>query len=161
CLGCGTPFDPLLRTSKYEEYRDLRNGFYVKKIDATYDNLLGSKYYVAVQSQKTLYRDQSYLATFGQYGKVRIQFRYDQIPHVYSNTTRTFFVSTAPGVWSYPSALRSTLQASTSGNLPSLIAGTGPNAQQGLVTDSNFITPSIIRKAGTISANYELSPHFD
>ena len=23
CLGCGTAFDPLLRTSKYEEYRDL------------------------------------------------------------------------------------------------------------------------------------------
>ena len=157
CLGCGTPFDPLLRTSKYEEYRDLRNGFFVRKLDATFDNLFGSRYYVAVQSQKTIYRDQSYLATFGQYGKFKIQFRYDQIPHVYSNTTRTYFVSTAPGVWSYPSALRSSLQANTSGNLPSFIAGTGLNAQQGLVTDSNFITPSIIRKAGTISASYDLS----
>jgi MtrB/PioB family decaheme-associated outer membrane protein len=161
CLGCGTPFDPLLRTSKYEEYRDLRNGFFVRKVDATFDNLFGSKYYVAVQSQKTLYRDQSYLATFGQYGKFKVQFRYDQIPHVYSNTTRTYFVSTAPGVWSYPSGLRSTLQASTSGNLPSLIAGTGANALQGLVTDSNFITPSIIRKAGTISASYDLSANLN
>ena len=89
CLGCGTAFDPLLSTSKYEEYRDLRNGFFVRKLDATFDNILGSRNYVRAQSQKTLYRDQSYLVTFGQYGKFKFQFRYDEIPHVYSNTTRT------------------------------------------------------------------------
>ena len=46
CLGCGTAFDPLLSTSKYEEYRDLRNGFFVRKLDATFDNILGSRNYV-------------------------------------------------------------------------------------------------------------------
>src|SRR3954447_5494732 len=46
CLGCGTAFDPLLRTSKFEEYRDLRNGAFVRKLDATFDNLLGSKNYI-------------------------------------------------------------------------------------------------------------------
>jgi MtrB/PioB family decaheme-associated outer membrane protein len=161
CLGCGTAFDPLLRTSKYEEYRDLRNGFFVRNLDATFDNLLGSHNYARVQSQKTLYHDQSYLATFGQYGKFKIQFRYDEIPHVYSNTTRTLFVQTSPGVWSFPAAIRSTLQASPSTNLPSLIAGTGANAQQGLVTNFNFITPSITRKAGTISGSYDLTSNLN
>jgi MtrB/PioB family decaheme-associated outer membrane protein len=161
CLGCGTSFDPLLRTSKYEEYRDLRNGFFVRKLDATFDNLLGSTNYVRLQSQKTLYHDQSYLATFGQYGKFKFQFRYDEIPHVYSNTTRTLFVQTSPGVWSFPAAIRSTLQASPSTNLPSLIAGTATNAQQGLVTNFNFITPSITRKAGTISGSYDINSNFN
>jgi MtrB/PioB family decaheme-associated outer membrane protein len=161
CLGCGTAFDPLLRTSKYEEYRDLRNGFFVRKLDATFDNLLGSTSYVRLQSQKTLYHDQSYLATFGQYGKFKFQFRYDEIPHVYSNTTRTLFVQTSPGVWSFPAAIRSTLQASPSTNLPSLIAGTATNAQQGLVTNFNFITPSITRKAGTISGSYDINSNFN
>jgi len=161
CLGCGTAFDPLLRTSKYEEYRDLRNGFFVRKLDATFDKLLGSNNYVRLQSQKTLYHDQSYLVTFGQYGKFKVQFRYDEIPHVYSNTTRTLFVQSSPGVWSFPAAIRSTLQASPSTNLPSLIAGTGTNAQQGVVTNFNFITPSITRKAGTISASYDLTPHLN
>jgi MtrB/PioB family decaheme-associated outer membrane protein len=161
CLGCGTAFDPLLRTSKYEEYRDLRNGFFVRKLDATFDNLLGSHNYVRAQSQKTLYRDQSYLVTFGQYGKFKFQFRYDEIPHVYSNTTRTLFVPTSPGVWSFPTAIRSTLQASPSTNLPSLIAGTGTNAQQGVVTNFNFITPSITRKAGTISGSYDLTSNLN
>src|SRR5271167_4240936 len=68
CVGCGTPFDPLVSASKYEEYRDLRNGFFIKRVNATFDNVLNSKNYVSVQSQKTLYHDQSYLATFGQYG---------------------------------------------------------------------------------------------
>src|ERR1700745_2830627 len=42
CLGCGTAFEPLLRTSKFEEYRDLRNGLFIRNLDATFDNLLGS-----------------------------------------------------------------------------------------------------------------------
>ena len=111
CLGCGTAFNPLLRTSKYEEYRDLRNGFFIRKLDATYDNLRGSKNYVSLQSQRTIYRDQSYLATFGQYGKFKFQFRYDEIPHVYSNTTRTLFTNTGTGVVGISaSAIRSPVQ---------------------------------------------------
>ncbi|HXZ81501.1 MAG TPA: MtrB/PioB family outer membrane beta-barrel protein [Terriglobales bacterium] len=161
CLGCGTSLDPVLRFSKYGEYRDIRNGFFVRKLDATFDNLLNTKYYAILQSQKSIYRDQSYLATFGQYGKFKVQFRYDEIPHVYSDVTRTLFTKTATGVWSYPSAIRSTLQASTTANLPSLIAGTGTNAQQGVVTNSSLITPSILRKAGTFLASYDLSENLN
>ena len=59
CVGCGTPFSPLLSNSKYEEYRDLRNGFFIKRINARFDNVLHSNNYFSIQSQKTLYRDQS------------------------------------------------------------------------------------------------------
>ena len=161
CLGCGTAFDPLLKTSKYDEYRDLRNGFFIRRADATFDNLLGSKNYVTLQTQRTLYRDQSYLVTFGDYGKFKVQFRYDEIPHIYSNTTRTLFTATSPGVWSFSAPVRSAIQASTAANLPSFIAGTGASALQGVVTNFNFITPNIIRKAGTISASYYLTPDFN
>lgn len=151
CLGCGTPFDPVLKTSKFNEYRDLRNGFYLRRADLRFENVLNTKNYFSVQSQKTLYRDQSYLATFGNYGKFRMQFRYDEIPHIYSNTTRTLYTQTFPGVWSFPALIRSSLQASTAANLPSLI-----NTQ--VVPQSNFITPSIIRKAGTALISYNLTP---
>src|ERR1700746_2265268 len=73
CLGCGTPFNPGLRTSKFNEYRDVRDGFYVRRFNLHYDDILGSKYYVSLKSQKAIYHDQSYLATFGQYGKFRLQ----------------------------------------------------------------------------------------
>jgi len=154
CLGCGSPFEPSLKSSKYGEYRDLRDGFYIRRFDVKFENVLDSKNYVSLQSQKTLYRDQSYLATFGRYGKFKIQFRYDEIPHTYSNTTRTLFTETSPGVWSFPTLLRQTLQATTGANLPSVI-----NTQ--LVPQFNFITPSIIRKAGTALLSYNLTPDWD
>jgi len=155
CLGCGSPFDPALKTSKFNEYRDVRNGFYVRRFDARFENVLNSSNnYVSLKSQRTLYRDQSYLATFGSYGRFKLQFRYDEIPHIYSDTARTLFTETAPGVWSFPAAIRSALQASTPANLPSLMAGTGANVGQGIVTDFTLITPFIIRKAGTALVSY-------
>lgn len=162
CLGCGSPFDPVLKTSKFNEYRDIRNGFYVRRVDAHFENVLNSKNnYISLKSQRTLYRDQSYLGTYGQYGKFKIQFRYDEIPHIYTNTARTLFTETSPGVWSFPAAIRSALQASSGANLPSLLAGTGANAGQGVVTDFSFITPSIIRKAGTALFSYNLTPNWN
>jgi MtrB/PioB family decaheme-associated outer membrane protein len=155
CVGCGSPFNPALSNSKFNEYRDMRNGFVITRMDFHYDNILGSRNYLTVKSQRTLYRDQSYLATFGQYSKFKIQFRYEEIPHIYSSTARTLFTQTAPGVWSFPAAIRAQLQASSAANLPSLLAGTGANAAIGVVTDFNFITPSILRKAGTALFSYD------
>ncbi|MBZ5539119.1 MAG: MtrB/PioB family outer membrane beta-barrel protein [Acidobacteriia bacterium] len=152
--GHGSPFEPALKSSKYGEYRDLRDGLYIRRFDVKFENVRGTKNYVALQSQKSFYRDQSYLATFGRYGKFKIQFRYDEIPHTYSNTTRTLFTETAPGVWSFPTLIRQTLQATTSGNLPSVI-----NTQ--VVPQFNFITPSIIRKAGTALLSYNLNANWD
>jgi opacity protein-like surface antigen len=153
CLGCGTPFDPSLKNSKFNEYRDIRNGFYVRRFDVKFENVLSSKNYVSLQSQKTLYRDQSYLATFGQYGKFKIQFRYDEIPHTYSDTTRTLYTQTSPGVWSFPFLLRQSLQATSGANLPNVI-----NTQ--LVPQFNFITPSIVRKAGTALFSYNMNENW-
>ena len=150
CLGCGSPFDPNLNNSKFGEYRDMRNGLYLRRIDLKFENVLNSKNYFSLKSQKTLYRDQSYLGTFGQYGKFKLQFRYDEIPHTYSDTTRTLYTEASPGVWSYPALIRSALQAATAATLPNII-----NTQ--VVPQSNFITPSIIRKGGTALLSYNLT----
>ena len=154
CLGCGTPFDPNLTNSKFGEYRDMRNGLYLRRIDLKFDNVLGSRNYFSLKSQKTLYRDQSYLGTLGQYGKFKLQFRYDEIPHTYSDTTRTLFTQTSLGVWNFPTLIRSSLQAATSATLPNII-----NTQ--VVPQSNFITPSIFRKAGTALFSYNLNSRWN
>src|SRR5215831_15096442 len=72
------PFTPLLKTSKYEEYRDLRNGFFIPRARLNWANV-ASKYFVDFQAAKAIYLDQSYLATFGQWNRFRVQFRYDEI----------------------------------------------------------------------------------
>jgi MtrB/PioB family decaheme-associated outer membrane protein len=134
-------FKPSLLDSKVNEYGDIRNGFYVKNLNATLDNLLGSNNFLDLQSRSAVYKDQSFLATFGQYGRYKAQFRYDQSPHTYTDTARTLFTQNTPGVFTFPSALRTTLQGTTAANIPGVV--------NGLVPSFNFITPSTTRKAGT------------
>ena len=149
------PFQPSLKSSQFNEYQDVRDGFYVRGLDVKFDNVVHTKNYFGLQSQSTLYHDQSYLATFGDYGKFKVQFRYDEIPHIYSDTTRTLFAQTTPGAFRYPALIRQALQAATPANtLPNII-----NTQ--VVPQSNFITPAIYRKAGTISAGYNITRHWN
>lgn len=151
------PFDPSLKTSKYSEYRDLRDGFFVRRFRLNMDDLAGSKYFLDVQSDKAVYRDQSYLATFGQWNRFKVQFRYDEIPHTYSNTTRTLYTQTGRGVLTIPLLTRSTLQGLTSTDpttLPSTI-------QTQLVPSMNFFVPSIERRAGSLLFAYDITPDWD
>ena len=148
------PFQPSLKASQFNQYQDVRDGFYVRRLDVKFDNVLHTKSYFGLQSQSTLYRDQSYLATFGEYGKFKVQFRYDEIPHIYSDTTRTLFAQTSAGVYRFPALIRQTLQAAAPANtIPNIV-----NTQ--VVPQSNFFTPAIYRKAGTISAGYNFNSHW-
>ncbi|HET6930750.1 MAG TPA: MtrB/PioB family outer membrane beta-barrel protein [Candidatus Acidoferrum sp.] len=148
------PFQPSLKASQFNEYQDVRDGFYVRRLDVKFNNVLHTKNYFGLQSQSTLYHDQSYLASYGQYGKFKVQFRYDEIPHIYSDTTRTLFAQTSPGVYRFPALIRQALQAATPANtIPNIV-----NTQ--VVPQSNFFTPAIYRKAGTISAGYNLNSHW-
>jgi 3D (Asp-Asp-Asp) domain-containing protein len=148
------PFQPSLKSSQFNEYQDVRDGFYVRRLDVKFDNVLHTKNYFGLQSQSTLYHDQSYLATYGQYGKFKAQFRYDETPHIYSDTTRTLFAQTTPGAFRFPALIRAQLQAAAPANtLPNII-----NTQ--VIPQSNFITPAIYRKGGTISAGYNLNSHW-
>ena len=151
------PFDPALKTSKYYEYRDLRDGFFVRRFRLSKDDIAGSKYYLDLQSDRAIYHDQSYLGTFGQWNRFKVQFRYDEIPHIYSNTTRTLYTQTAPGVLTIPLLIRNQLQtlaASSATSLPSTI-------QTQLVPSMSFITPQIERRAGTALFSYDFNPNLD
>lgn len=151
------PFTPALSTSDYNEYRDLRDGFFLRRFRLNLDSLSGTDYYLDLQSDKAIYRDQSYLGTFGQWDRFKLQFRYDEIPHIYSNTTRTFYTESANGVMTVPMELRNTLQslaATAPATLPSTI-------QAQLVPGLNFVAPALERRAGTLSFIYDFDEHWD
>ena len=148
------PFHPALKDSKFNEYRDVRDGFFLRRADVRFDNLLGTKNYVSFQTSKSVYRDQSHLLSFGQYGKFILQFRYDEIPHIYSNTTRTLFTQSSPGIYVFPALIRQTLQAAASTALPNLI-----NTQ--VVPQLGLFTPEIIRRGATGSFNCALTANWN
>ena len=151
------PFSPSLRTSKFNEYRDVRDGFFVRRFRLNMGDLIGSKYFLDIQSDKAVYHDQSYLATFGQWGRYKVQLRYDEIPHTYTNTARTLYTQTGNGVLTIPLLTRSTLQnlaATAATSLPSTI-------QHQLVSSMTFVTPAIERRAGTLSFGYNFNENWD
>ena len=151
------PFDPALKTSKYNEYRDLRDGFFVPRVRLSMDDIAGSKYFLDVQSNNAIYHDQSYLATFGAWKRFKVQFRYDEIPHTYTNTARTLYTQTARGVLTIPLLTRNTLQGLAASD-PTLLPST---IQTQLVPSMNFIVPAIERRAGTFLFAYDLTPDWD
>jgi len=153
------PFSPNVFTSKLNEYGDLRNDFFIRSFRARMDEVFGSKSYLSLQSQSTLYKNQSYLATFGQHNWFKLQFRFDQIPHIYTNTARSIFTEISPGVYTVPLIIKKSLETASSTGTAAQIASSLPSiiATQ-VVPSSNFIVPSITRKAGTGLADFAITP---
>ncbi len=142
------PFRLGVQNSKYNEYRDIRDGFFIRRGRVEIEDFLGSKNYVSFQTRSSVYRDQSYLATGGQWGVYKVLFRFDEIPHIFTNTTRTLFTTTAPGVYTISPFLRSSLQGSVAlTTLPSIV-------QTQIVQGEQFITPELERRAGDFLASY-------
>ena len=153
----GLPFQPAIKTSKFGEYRDVRDGFFIRRFRLNLDNI-NSKYFVDLQSDRSLYRDQSYLATVGQWDRFKVQFRYNEIPHIYSNTTRTLYAQTGNGILTIPLLTRSTLQALAATPQANTIPIT---IKQQLVPGMNFIVPRIYRRMGTFLLAYDINPDTD
>ncbi len=153
------PFKPELNTSKLNEYSDLRKNVFIRRANINLDDFLGTRNYLSYQTQSSFYKNQSHLATFGQFGKFKLQVRYDEIPHLYTNTARTLYTETQPGVYTLPLSFRQALAAASSAGtaaqinngLPSFIATqVAPNEQ--------FIVPQIQRRSGMGLFTYNLSP---
>jgi MtrB/PioB family decaheme-associated outer membrane protein len=151
------PFSPSLKGSKYAEYRDLRDGFFIPRARLNWDNV-ASKYFVDFQAAKAIYRDQSYLATFGEWNRFKIQFRYDEIPHRYSDTARSIYTETHSGVFQVPLFTRNALQSIITSTTPNLLPST---IQNQIVPAMSFYTPAIERRAGSMSFLYDLTSDWD
>jgi hypothetical protein len=121
----GSVIRPDLLNSSLNAYTDNRNGFYIPKSYFSVENLFGSQSYFHFQSAsnsfatdgRTLGRDQTVLVTLGQYGKYKAQFRFDEIPHIFSGTTSTLFSKGGTGVWSVNPALQSAMFSALCGTL--------------------------------------------
>src|ERR1051326_4422235 len=112
-------FKPDVLNSDLNTYNDYRSSFYIPKINWRTDSLFGSQTYFNFQSKDngfafqnggSLSRNLSALATFGQYGHYKIQFRFDETPHIFSGTTRSLFSSGGSGVWNVNPALQNKLE---------------------------------------------------
>jgi len=90
----GTSFGEGSDQARYQHYRDLRNG-------ATFDRIRYFKETDSVkynfQADNVGYRDQRFSASYLNYGKVKANFEWNQIPIFYSTDTRTLYDISSPG----------------------------------------------------------------
>jgi hypothetical protein len=155
------PFRPNLATSKLNEYGNIRRNFYIRRANVTVDDIPGTKNFIKYQTQSAFYRNQSHLVTFGQYGKFKLQGRYDEIPHVYTNTARTLYTESGPGVYTMPLNIRQTLQTASSTGTAAQINSALPSfiATQ-VIPGLPVYTPEIERKTASGLFNYDLKPEW-
>ena len=98
-------------SSKFNEYRDLRRGFFIRSAEVNLGNLLNDSFFFNFQSRDTLLKDQSYLLALGRRGKYRLDLLWDQIPHVFTNQAKTLFQESSPGVFTVAAPIRCLSQA--------------------------------------------------
>jgi hypothetical protein len=157
-------FRPDIVNSGINTYRDYRNGFYVPRARVYVDNFLGTKNYFSLQmvndgiaySGPTLLRDQSLLVTVGRYGLYKVQFRWDQTPHIISGTTRTLYAQTSPGVWKYTGDRAALDAARVLGTTTALFNAVTPQ-----VANAWLDVQQLIRKTGSGLASWDINPNWN
>ncbi len=108
-------------SSKFNEYRHLPQGLFLRSSEFSLDDLFHGRFYVRFQSRDSFQRDQAYLLTAGQDRKYRLQVRWDETPHVFTNTARSFLIESGPGQFTAPASVISTLRQPA--NLGGLLDG--------------------------------------
>jgi hypothetical protein len=98
-------------TAKFQEVRDVPEGFFVQKLKLHFDSP-DSPYFLELSGREIRQRDQRFTLNVGRIGKFRSQFVWDQNPHSFGTGT-SFLQRTAPGVYQVSPTLRASLQALT------------------------------------------------
>ncbi len=105
-----TSFSENSDKARFQRYQDLSNGPTFDLFKLTKDT---NKYLFKLQADHVGYGDQRFSASYNNFGKVKATFEWDQIPLYYSDSTRTLYSSSMPGVLSIDDAIQEGIQNKT------------------------------------------------
>ena len=106
----GTLFGSNSDEARYQRYRDLRDG---GTIDLFRFATGGDAYSLTLRGDHVGYRDQHFSGAYNNYGKVKATFDWNQTPLFYSDSTRSLYMSAAPGTLLLPDGIQSGIQNKT------------------------------------------------
>ncbi|MBS1809978.1 MAG: MtrB/PioB family decaheme-associated outer membrane protein [Acidobacteria bacterium] len=109
-----------VRPSRYEEFRQVREGFLFRRFRIV-ANPEDSPTFFKLIGRGPSELDQRYLLDFGRYGRFRTTVEYSGLPHLYSAGSRSLFGSSTPGVLTIPDQIQQTLQNTASADLPTAV----------------------------------------
>ena len=155
------PYKPGLGTSHLNQYGDIRNNFLLRRARISQESVFGSPFYFRYQSASSFYRDQSHLASFGEYNKFNLAIRYDETPHIFSNTTFTSYVWQNNNAFRIPLIVRQQLQAvSSTGTAAQINANVPAFVATALAPFENPFVSQLQRRAGSGTVNVYLTPEW-
>jgi MtrB/PioB family decaheme-associated outer membrane protein len=111
-----------LRPSKFEEFRQVRDGFLFRRFKLA-ANPVDSPAFFRFIGRGPGELDQRYLLDFGKYGSFRTTVEWNGLPHLYTAGSRSLFNSSTPGVLTIPDQIQQTLQNTASADLPAAVRG--------------------------------------
>jgi MtrB/PioB family decaheme-associated outer membrane protein len=115
----GTRFGSNSDQARFQRYRDVRDGGtldllkFWKETDA---------YGLRFQADHIGYRDQRFVGSYNNYGRMKVSFEWNQIPLFYSQDTRTLYSEISPGVLTMSDAVQDGIQNKTT-TLANAISG--------------------------------------
>lgn len=100
--------DDLNESSKFQEYREVPNGFYLGHFDFGWSK---SAWFFDLDAIDLLQDDERITASFGRVGELKVDLGYDQTPKWFSNTARSLFTPSGEANLILPPPMRDDLQA--------------------------------------------------
>jgi MtrB/PioB family decaheme-associated outer membrane protein len=130
-------------SAKFFEYRDIPQGAFVKHAEVELHELLEKSFFFGFQARDVREEDQTYLVSLGIARKYRLDLKWDQTPHVFTTTARSFLVESSPGVFVAPEAVRNALiSAGTNVSILRSVLGSSPSVPMSLRRDKGTGTLS-------------------
>jgi MtrB/PioB family decaheme-associated outer membrane protein len=144
------------RSSKFTEYRDVPRGFFLQFLNL---DLSKGSHYFYLAAMNVQQADERIKAGLGDYGKFKLDFGYDNIPHRFSFDGATSYVEKNPGVFTLNDVIRSAAEALVP-------TGTSTNIAAARALVSTFLTSAapiylgLQRKTATLDFAYTPSVPF-
>ena len=141
----GTIFGAGSDQARFERYRDLRDGPFLDRLRVNKDT---DAFRYSLQADNVGYRDQRFSVLYQNYGKLKLNGEWNQIPLFYSQTTSTLYDQSTPGQLTLADSIQSGIQNKTL-TLNSALLGATP------------FDLRTRRDVGSFSMTYSATPNVD
>ncbi len=144
-------------SAKFEEYRQVQEHMLLNRFRF---DLTKGNYYLGVSARELGKTDQGAKASFGLVRKWKNEVSWSQVPHLYSTSTRQFYLNAGGGIFVLPDSVKANLMNGTSAQitarLENYLDGAQPfelSAQRntGGATSEFKLRPDITVKAGYVN----------
>lgn len=149
------------RSAKFNEYRDIPQGFFIQNFEVDLHNLFDNRFFFNFQGRDTRENDQTYLLGLGAYRKYHLDLRWDQTPHVFTTTGKSFFVELNPGVFTVPGPLRTLLELPVPAPVPPPPAQQRQALLESALQGARLLDLSLRRDSATGTFSYMPASNWD